>query len=137
VRAVLDVNVLVAAILSRDGAPADVVRAWRLGRFELVVSPALLGEMERVLTYPKIRRRIPERDAAAFVALLRREPLLNDPAAPPPVRPADPGDDYVVALAMSARAVIVSGDAHLLRLGDRLPVFSPAAFLAELRQGRL
>jgi putative PIN family toxin of toxin-antitoxin system len=134
VRAVLDVNVLIAAILSREGAPARLMAVWRQGRFELVVSAALLDELERVLAYPKIRRRLQEEDAAAFVALLRREPRAADPAAPPVIRASDPGDDYLIALAASAGALLVSGDAHLLDLVGRIPVSSPAAFLSELEQ---
>jgi putative PIN family toxin of toxin-antitoxin system len=131
-RAVLDVNVLVAAILSREGAPAQLLRLWREGRFELVLSPALLDELQRVLAYPKIRRRIPEAEAAEFVTLLRREPVTADLAAVPPIRSSDPDDDYLIGLAQATQAAIVSGDAHLLDLSDRIPVFAPAAFLLEL-----
>jgi putative PIN family toxin of toxin-antitoxin system len=135
VRAVLDVNVLVAAILSRNGAPAQLLRLWREGRFELVLSPALLDELERVLAYPKIRRRIPEPEAREFVALLRREPVVADPAGAPLIRSSDPDDDYLIALAEASHAVIVSGDGHLLDLRDRVPVLAPAAFLSELTKG--
>lgn len=38
-RAVLDPNVLVSALLSPTGTPARIVLAWAEGRFELVVSP--------------------------------------------------------------------------------------------------
>ncbi|HUP69036.1 MAG TPA: hypothetical protein VM142_04385 [Acidimicrobiales bacterium] len=46
------------------------------------------------------------------------------------MKSADPKDDYLIALASASQAVIVSGDRHLLDLGDDLPVYSPAAFLA-------
>jgi putative PIN family toxin of toxin-antitoxin system len=135
VRAVLDVNVLVAAILSRDGAPAQLLRRWRAGRFELVLSPALLDELERVLAYPKIRRRIPELEARELVALFRRESVVADPIGAPLIRSSDPDDDYLIALGEAGHAVIVSGDGHLLDLRDRIPVLSPAAFLSELING--
>ncbi len=35
-------------------------------------------------------------------------------------------------LAEAARAVIVSGDAHLQSVAEQIPVFTPAAFLALL-----
>jgi predicted nucleic acid-binding protein len=47
----------------------------------------------------------------------------------------DPGDDYLIALAAAARAVIVSGDRHLLDMRDELPVQSPAGFLAAIESG--
>jgi predicted nucleic acid-binding protein len=44
-----------------------------------------------------------------------------------------PDDEYLVDLARAAPAdVLVSGDAHLLDLRDRLPVMTPAEFLAVL-----
>jgi predicted nucleic acid-binding protein len=59
--------------------------------------------------------------------------MLDDPA--PGDRPLspDPDDEYLVDLARAAPAdVLVSGDAHLLDLRDRLPVMSPAEFMATL-----
>jgi predicted nucleic acid-binding protein len=48
------------------------------------------------------------------------------------VKSADPGDDYLISLGASAGAVIVSGDQHLLGLAGKIPVHSPADFLALL-----
>jgi predicted nucleic acid-binding protein len=45
----LDPNVLVSAPISSAGPPREIVEAWALGRFELVASPALLGELGDVL----------------------------------------------------------------------------------------
>lgn len=134
-RALLDANVLVSAALSARGAPARLIKAWLSGEFELVVSPALLGELERVLAYPKIRSRIPQDDAAALLELLRDVGLLlDDPDGEPPVAVSDPDDRYLVVLAASARAILVTGDAALLRLAElQIPVCSPAAFEQTLR----
>jgi putative PIN family toxin of toxin-antitoxin system len=133
VRAVLDPNVLISALLSRDGVPARVLRAWLDGAFELIVSDRLLAELERDLAYPKLRKRVEPSEAIEFIDLLRRSArLLDDPDDPPSVRSPDPGDDYVIALAETAQALIVSGDRHLLGLAQHCPVLSPADFLAEL-----
>ncbi len=129
-RAVLDVNVLVSALLSRGGAPARLLVAWQQGGFELEVSPLLLAELQRALGYPKLRRVIPADDAEEFVAWLTRSATaVDDPAGPPPARSVDPGDDYLVALAAAQGAVLVSGDGHLLALAADLPIQPPAAFL--------
>jgi putative PIN family toxin of toxin-antitoxin system len=136
VRAVLDPNVVISAVLTSGGSPAKVLRSWLDGAYELVVSPALLHELERALAYPKLRKRIDAAEATELVELLRREAeLFEDPADPPVVRSSDPGDDYLIALAAIGQAVIVSGDAHLLGLAGRVPVYSPAAFL-ELLESR-
>lgn len=129
VRAVLDVNVLIAALLSRHGAPARIVVAWLEGAYDLVVSPQLLDELARALAYPKLRRRVSEAEAAELVAVLRRSAiLLADPPGPPPVASADPGDDYLLALAASTNAMLVTGDAHLLELAQVAPIHTPAEF---------
>ena len=62
-RFVLDVNVFVSGLLSRSGAPAQLLKRWLDGDFELVVSEQLLDELERTLAAPKIRKRIASEDA--------------------------------------------------------------------------
>jgi putative PIN family toxin of toxin-antitoxin system len=128
VRAVLDVNVLIAGVLSRDGAPAALISRWLAGEFELVVSPLLLDELERTLARPKIRKYVPAEDAADFVELVRTlGDHASDPAEPPSVRSRDGGDDYLVALAETQRAILVTGDKDLLDLAGDLPIESPPA----------
>lgn len=131
-RAVLDPNVLIAALLSRNGTPAQIVSRWLSGAFELVVSEALLAELERALAYPKLRQRVTEDEADAFVALLRRGAIVGADPRSAPRRSADPGDDYLLALAESERAVLVSGDEHLLALADALPIRTARQFRATL-----
>lgn len=132
-RAVLDVNVLISAILSSRGNPARLLIAWQAGAFELVVSPALLAELARALAYPKLARLIPAADADAFRAWIARSAVLAaDPEVGPPIHSVDPNDDYLLALAAAERAILVSGDGHLTVLADRLPIRTPAEFLASL-----
>jgi putative PIN family toxin of toxin-antitoxin system len=133
VRAVLDPNVLISALLSREGSPARVLRAWLDGAFELIVSDQLITELEPALSYPKLRARVEHSEATEFIELLRRGVRMHDdPDDPPSVRSPDPGDDYLIGLAESTQAMIVSGDKHLLGLAGQLPVVSPVDFLAEL-----
>ena len=132
-RAVLDANVLISAILSPRGTPARLLLAWQAGAFDLVVSPLLLAEVRRALAYPKLERRIPPADADAFIDWLGRSAkLADDPSGPSQVRSDDPGDDYLVALAATERALLVSGDVHLTSLASRMPVRTPAEFISDL-----
>lgn len=135
-RAVLDSNVLISGLLSPSGAPAEVLRRWEQGAFELVLSRWLLDELKRALGYPKLRRRIPEDQAAAFLRWLEASGTLTlDPEQTSSVRSEDPGDDYLIALAAGERALLVSGDRHLLALADRIPVVSAQDFLRKLNPG--
>jgi uncharacterized protein len=132
VRAVLDPNILISALLSRTGTPAELATRWLAGEFELVLSEALLDELERALAYSKLRARVPVVDAEAFIALLRRSGSIAVDPPEPPRRSADPGDDYLLALAEAERAVLVSGDRHVLELAGRFPILSARDFLVSL-----
>lgn len=130
-RAVLDANVLIAALLSQHGSPARAFRAWLEGMYELIISPSLLAELDRALAYPKLRRRISIENAEALLDLLRRSAaLVNDPAeGSAPISSRDPGDDYLLVLAISERAALVTGDGDLLTIASELPIYSPADFI--------
>lgn len=134
-RAVVDVNVLISGVLSAKGASAEVLRASRDGRFELVVSEMLVAELTRALAYPKLRKSIAPEKAAAFANWVRdHASLADDPESPPPVSSRDPDDNYLLALAISRRAYLVTGDQDLLVLGDDLPILTPAQFATLLRE---
>ena len=133
-RAVLDANVLISALLSPRGAPARLLVAWHEGHFELILSAKLLAELERALAYPNLRKRMPSDDAREFIALLSDQgTMAPDPPPNPSLRASDPGDDYLLALAAAQSALLVSGDGHVLSLSADLPVQSASAFLEALR----
>jgi len=135
VRAVLDVNVIISALLSPQGSPANIVREWLDGAFDLVASALLFDELECALGYPKLRTRVTVSEATELIELMQREAILfHDPDEPPGVHSPDPGDDYLVALAAASESVLVSGGGHLLGLAEHLPVYSPAEFLALIRK---
>ena len=135
-RAVLDPNVIISGLLSPTGNAAHLLKAWRDGEFELIVSGALLEELERALGYPKLRRHISEEAADRVVEWLRESAtVVEDHDTPPPLRSVDPGDDYLVALAAARQAFLISGDRHLLDLADRIPVLDPARFRERLSEG--
>ncbi len=132
-RAVLDPNVLVSAAISPRGAPAELIRRWRAGDFEIIVSDELLDELARVLKYPKLQRHIDKGEAKALLAALRADGIERDqPRDPPPLRSRDPDDDYLIALAAASGAGVVSGDRDLLDVRGELPVFSPMDFVEQL-----
>lgn len=130
-RAVLDPGVLVSALITPSGRPAKLLLSARAGGFDLIVSPLLLDELESILQREKFRRYIDPDGIAAYLDLLRRDAqLVADPETPPPIRCTDPDDDYLIALAHRQSAALVSGDSDLLELADKIPIFSPAEFLA-------
>ncbi len=126
-RAVIDTNVLVSAVVAQ-GAPQVVLRRWHEGAFELVVSERLIEELTRALAYAKVRARVRTDEAGRLVGLLRGSAMIaQDPERPPRVTSRAPKGDHRIALAASTRSILVTGDRDLLALAGSLPVESPRA----------
>lgn len=134
-RCVVDPGVLIAALISPDGAPAKVLRSSADGELEIVTCPHLIAELEGVLLRPKFRRYVTKTEAREFAHLVERTSLSVDDLPPlPGVTPA-PKDDYLVALARSTGArVIISGDSDLTELDlTDVAVLTPAKLIAAIQ----
>lgn len=129
-RAVLDPGVLVSALIKPKGPPGVLLAQAHGAGFELIVSPLLLKELEDVLLRKKFRRYITVEEAEDFLAFIGRHgTLVPDPDEPALLRSADPKDNYLLDLAYAQKAVLVSGDAHLLNLTGGAPILAPADLL--------
>ncbi len=138
-RVVIDTNVIVSSILSRKGAPAEVLNAWRERHFLLLISPPIIAEVRAVLLYPHIRKkyRLVDEEIGQSIALLENNALLvpGDTHVAGSVS-ADPKDELFLACALEGLAdMIVSGDHHLLELGvfRNIPIYSARQFLEQLK----
>lgn len=80
---VIDTNVVVAALLSRDGdsAPRRLLAGMLTGGFSFVLSPDLLAEYRRVLLRPAIR----ERHELTTSQVDNPQPAERGPTDPPAV----------------------------------------------------
>ena len=128
---VLDTNVLVSA-LGWPGPPAEVLRGCIRGEFQLSISPELLAELSRVLSYPKLAPLAACPELADLLSFLHRLEHLVLPTQTVSAVPDDPADNRVLEAAVAARAdCIVSGDQHLLQLRIRndIPILTPTEFL--------
>jgi putative PIN family toxin of toxin-antitoxin system len=138
-RIVLDTNVLVSAFISAKSAPAQILALWQEGALEIVTSPAALDELYRVLTYPRIRRRLrySNEQLQLLLQLLSEYALLLSDVPLVEGVSVDPDDDIFLALALASRAAcLVSGDNHLLTLGmyKEIPIVTAATFLARFTE---
>ncbi len=138
-RAVLDCNVVVSGLIRSDRPPAQVLNALLQGRFEAVLSPAILEEYRRILYTRKVRRYIPL-SSNGIEMLLTGLALaafwVDDEASANPIVVQDPSDDiYLLTAATGQADSIVSGDHHLLTLRkyEGIPILSPRDFLQTLR----
>ena len=135
--AVADANVAVSSVISAAGAPAEIVRRWHDQALDLAVSEDILAEYERVLRYPRIRRRhrLQDGEIASMVAGFRRFATLVEVVDRRRVVIDDPDDDKYLNCARAAGAAfIVSGDQHLLALREHegIRILTPRAFLVLL-----
>jgi putative PIN family toxin of toxin-antitoxin system len=136
-RVVLDPGVLVSALIAPAGAPAQLLTQVNRGDLELIVSPLLLRELEEVLGREKFRRYVDLDAVREYLDFLRRHGLaVQDPDGPPPLRCADAGDDYLIALAHDQNAILVSGDKHLLDVSDGAPILAPADLLPKAQRSQ-
>ncbi len=117
-RLVLDTNVVVSALISRNevAAPRLLLNALVDTQFTSVASRALVDEWHEVARRPKVRRyaRLDPADTERLITRLAELSELLDP--PPSVVPApDPGDAHLWALlACDRTCVLVTGDVLLL-----------------------
>lgn len=135
-RVILDTNVLLGALISPQGAPDTIYRAWRASRFELVTSTAQLDELRRVSRYPKLRSILPAHRVGTMVNNMQRAMVLETlPALPDGMELNDPNDVFLLAMALASEAdFLVSGDlrAGLLQMGSvgRTRIVTPSTFCA-------
>ena len=135
-RLVLDTNTAVSGLIW-GGVPGRLLDAAAAGTAQIISSVPLLEELHDVLFRKKFAAQLAEQavDAAdlfeGYAALVQ----LVVPAVIGPVILADPDDDIVLATAVACGTdLIVSGDAHLLGIGEfqGIPVLTPSAAVSRL-----
>jgi putative PIN family toxin of toxin-antitoxin system len=100
---------------------------------QLVTSPELLGELERVLRYPKFL--FTESEIRSFLRHVTASARLVQPKQRIDVVQRDPDDNRVLECAVEVQAKwIISGDPHLLELREYkgIQILSAAAALRRL-----
>ncbi len=127
-KVILDTNVAVSSLFG--GKPLEVTQLWWRGHFMLCLSPAILEEYLEVFDrFPQAQTQIDR-----FLAMLAEGSHVVYVESPPLIQAveSDPDDDKFLDCAVMAKAaVIVSGDRHLLSLGqyEGVAILDPAGFL--------
>lgn len=115
-RVVFDTNTVVSALLFEQGELSWLRLHWRLGRATALVSRATVGELIRVLTYPKFGLEKAEIEALLADYLPYTEAVEVSPQKTNP-RCRDADDQMFVDLAIAGKAdVLVTGDRALLEM---------------------
>lgn len=141
IRAILDANILVQAVMSSaPSASALVLDAYYEGSFALISSPATIDELIEVLLIPHIRQRhgMTDDEVLEFAASLqaRGERFPGDTDVVASV-PRDITDSKLLALAVESNAdfLVTNDHRHLLRLRvfGRTQIVGPAELLRRLK----
>jgi putative PIN family toxin of toxin-antitoxin system len=139
IRAVLDTNIIVSALITKKLSPPEIIfRAFIAQRFILVTSGLILNEVEEVLNRgylaevhgwkpAQVRSRV---ETMAQLSLVVPDAPLLEPAS------LDPDDDMFLAAALLGRVqYVVSGDKkHLLNMGSYqgIPIITARQFVTEV-----
>ena len=135
-RAVVDTNILIRAVIRPQGTVGPLVLRLRQAEYTLLYSQPCLEELVDVLDRPRIREKygLTDQDIQTVVGLI----LLRGEGVTPTERIRacrDPKDDKFLEMAVAGKAdVIVSGDQDLLTLHPYagIPIVGPSAFLRML-----
>jgi len=134
---VLDTNVIISALLSAGGPPAQIIDLWEAGVFDVAISTPLFDELKRALDYPQVKK-YQKMTPDEINTLLGRWSTISiyvEPEVALEVVEDDPDDNRVLECAIAAKAnYIISGDKHLLDLGEYrgIEVLPPAGFIVLL-----
>lgn len=113
---VLDTNTLASGTLTASTPPGQILNAWRMAQFSLILSESILNELERTLHKPYFLQHLKGNEIAAFLDLLRDEAIITPIAANISGVATHPEDDLVLATAISGKAdYLVTGDGAFLR----------------------
>ncbi len=137
IKAVLDTNVLVSAILRPFGKPAQILEQ-QPSRFELFLLQEILAETLGVLQRKRIQKKDPltPQIIEAFILRLRTASIIVIVQNVENVITTDPPDNVVLACAVQSNAdYLVSGNLHFINLKEHRSVkmVTPAQFLEILK----
>lgn len=71
-RIVLDTNILISALITKDTPPDRLYQAWLRGEIELVTSSAQIAEITEVLSRPRMQRLLDADEAGSHSREPRR-----------------------------------------------------------------
>ncbi len=128
-RVVIDTNVFISGVFF-GGPPFQILKAWRDGRIQLLLTMEILEEYDRVSE--TLSEQFPGIDLDPVFDLLAVEAeTILAPSLPKPVCD-DPEDDKFLACALAGKTrIIISGDKHLLKVSgyQGIAVIRPREFV--------
>lgn len=120
---VIDTNIALDLLVFEDPAWAPLVDDLARGALRWLATPAMRSELERVLGYPLIARRMARRELTIPVVLAdfdARVHLVTEVPARAPCVCSDPDDQVFIDLSVAYGAQLLSKDKAVLSMKKRL-----------------
>ncbi len=136
-RIVIDTNILVSAILTPKGNPAQILKLVLEEKLNLIISPAILEETQQVLCYPKLvklmkKNKITKKEVYSFLEKMSKVAVITPGKLVIDAIPDDPADNKILACGLEGEVdYIISGDRHLtdLKIFQGIKIINPSTFL--------
>lgn len=125
---VLDTNVFISGIFF-SGPPAQILRAWKAQKIQIVLSKEILNEYQRVAV--ELSKKFSSVDIGQIIELLTIYGELVETEGISVTICEDPDDNMFIECAIASNSkIIVSGDKHLLEISgyQDIDVFTPRHF---------
>lgn len=126
---VLDTNIVLDLLVFNDTATPPLRDALQTGRLQWVATAPMRDELERVLAYPQIAKRLAFYGLSASEVLQARDAQVQTVEVPPKasVTCKDPDDQKFIDLAVAQRCPVLSKDHAVLCMAKRLLALGAAA----------
>ena len=131
---VIDTNVFGSSFLNPSGAPRAIIDLWKSGRITLCLCAEILDEYIDVLG----RFRIPPADLKNLLDLFKTRQFMEFVVITGDLHvvSADQADDkFIECGVLSSAKFLVSGDKHLLNIGNygKVTIVKPAVFIETMK----
>ena len=134
-RVVLDTNVWISGLLVPHGKSGMIIDTWRQGHLSIVVSQPILQEIERVLLYPKIFKKLKwdkmkVKHYTNLLSILTENIEIKDCSV---IVKKDFDDSPILeTLIISQADWLITGDMVLLELQNDYPIISVSEFFQKI-----
>ncbi len=129
---VLDTNIFISGLLFPKSNAGKLLKACFEERFELCLSNEIIAEIEKVLFYPKIRKKLnlSDEEIINYCSLLKFNCHLFEIKKIKAKVLKDRNDDHILATLIASKAdFLITGDDDLLSLASEYKIVSLKEFL--------
>ncbi len=112
---VLDTNIVISAAINKDGAPAQILELLVAGKIINHTTKDIITEVIRVFDKPSVRSFVNNENKKLVLDGYISKSVIIKPLFDEKIA-LDPDDNKFINCALTAKANIVSGDSHLLKL---------------------